>query len=178
MVSIVESINSGSLADKSMISEAVKIDWPQVKDLPSPGEFASLNRLIAARYPTLAATDDKSTQQFWAAFTYLFFARRADGPNQKVDNDTWVEQANSWLLDNGRGFQPTTAKALVAACIVHGIPFSEPPWPKLGLAHGSRSEMQPSAWRKVLEVGQLPAPIAIARVFDGSIGSQIRSSIG
>ena len=126
--------------------------------------------LIAARYPALAATDQKEYDQFWSAFIYLFFARRADAPNQRVANDTWVEQANSWLLDNGRGFQPTTAKALVAACIVHGIPYSEPPWPKLGLAHGTRSEMQPSAGGRVLEVGQLPAPTAIARVFDGSIG--------
>lgn len=177
MVSIVEHDNGKLLAEKSMITEAVKIDWPEKKDLPTSSEGVSLNRLIAARYPALAATDQKESDQFWSAFIYLFFARRADVPNQKVANDTWVEQANSWLLDNGRGFQPTTAKALVAACIVHGIPYSEPPWPKLGLAHGTRSEMQPSSWRKVLEVGQLPPPTAVARVWDASIGTAQRFSV-
>ena len=177
MVSIVEHDNGKSLAEKSMVTKAVKIDWPEAKDLPTPGELASLNRLIAARYPALAATDDKSTQQFWSAFIYMFFARRADAPNTKVSNDTWVQQANDWLAARQHGFVPTTAKALVAACIVHAIPYSEPPYPSLGLAHGSRSSTQPPGWRKVLESG-LPAPTAVARVFDRSIGSQIRSSVG
>ena len=177
MVSITESINNKSLAEQSMITEAVKINWPDAKDLPTPGELASLNRLIAARYPALAATDEKSTQQFWSAFTYLFFARRSEQPNTKVGNDTWVQEANSWLLANARGFVPTTARALVAACIVHGIKYSEPPYPSLGLAHGSRSEVQQSSWRKVLEAGRLPDGIP-ARPLDHSIGSQIRSSIG
>ena len=175
MVKIIESIDTNSKAEISMVTEAVTIEWPTEKELPTPGEFASLNRLIQARYPALAANDQKETEQFWSAFIYLFFARRADAPNQKVANDTWVQEANDWLLANARGFVPTTAKALVSAAIVHGIKYSEPPWPKLGLGHGTRSEMQPSAWNKVLE-SELPAPTPIARMFDGSIGSQIRSS--
>jgi hypothetical protein len=178
MVSITERDSGKSLAEQSMITEAVQINWPEAKDLPTSGEFAGLNRLIAARYPALAATDEKSTQQFWSAFIYMFFARRADVPNTKVSNDTWVQQANDWLAARGQGFTPTTARALVAAAICHGVSYSEPPWPKLGLAHGTRSEMQPSSWRKVLEVGQLPPPTAVARVWDTSIGTQQKSSVG
>jgi hypothetical protein len=177
MIKITENIDSNSKAERSTVTETTTIDWPQAKDLPSPAEFVALNNLIASKYPALAATDEKSYQQFWSAFTYMFFARRADSPNTKVSNDIWLEQANGWLLANARGFVPTTARALVASAICHGVSFSEPPYPSLGLTHGARSEMQPSAWRKVLESG-LPAPTSVARVFDRSIGSQIRSSVG
>jgi hypothetical protein len=106
----------------------------------------------------------------------LFFARRLDAPNKRVANDDLVQTANDWLAARQLGFTPITAKALVAATIAHGnIPFGEPPWPSLGLGYGSRSEAQPSAWRKVLEAGRLPDGLP-ARPLDDSIGTQPRSS--
>ena len=139
----------------------------------------SLHRLIAAKYPALAANNQKEYDQLWSAFQYLYFARRTPAPNTKVSNDALLSEANTWLAASGRGFAPTTARALVAACIVHGnIPFSEPPWPVLGLAHGTRSEMQPTSWRKVLEAGRLPDPTAVPRVLDGSIGMSVHSQAG
>ena len=160
-----------------MINQTVKIDWPQAKDLPSPGEFASLNRLIASKYPALAATNQREYDQFWSAFQYIFFARRAEQPNTKVSNDTWLQQANDWLLASGQGLTPTTARALVAAAICHGVKFSEPPYPALALAHGTRSETQPTLWRKVLEACRLPDGLP-ARPLDRGIGMSIRSSAG
>src|SRR4029077_13882298 len=45
-----------------------------------------------------------------------------------VSNDMWVAQANDFLSAAGAGFPPTTAKAIVAAAIVHGVKYSEPPY--------------------------------------------------
>jgi hypothetical protein len=133
--------------------------------------------LLPSRYPALAANDQKEYQAFWSAFVYLLYARRADAPNTRVATDTWVEQANDWLKARQQGFVPTTGKALVAAAICHGIAYSEPPYPALALAHGSRSEMQPTAWRKTVEAGQLPAPTAVAKSWDASISTAQRYSV-
>ena len=40
-------------------AEVLRCSKPTEKELPTSGEFASLNRLIQARYPALAATDQK-----------------------------------------------------------------------------------------------------------------------
>jgi hypothetical protein len=57
MIKITESLDSKSLAERSMITESTRIDWPDKKDLPSPTQVVALNNLIASKYPALAATD-------------------------------------------------------------------------------------------------------------------------
>jgi hypothetical protein len=67
----------------------------------------------------------------------------------------------------------TNPDALLASAIVHGIPWSGPQYGKIGITLGESSEPLPSAWRKVLESGQLPDPVR-AVPLDRSIGMSRR----
>ena len=170
---MVQILESKPVADVVKITESTRFDWPDKQELPTPTEFNRLNKLIASRYPALAANDAKEFQELWLAFLHLFFARRSEKPT-RAEPSYWASICDDWLLTNnvpGR----TSAKAIVAASILHGIPFT---WPyiSLGLVMGSRSTPQPSSWRKILADG-LPAPVANP-IVDRTIGTQQRSGAG
>jgi hypothetical protein len=170
------SITENKPASEVQITTSTRIDWPDRKDLPTSGEFNSPNRLIAARYPALAANSDKEFQEFWLAYLYTLFAQRASKPDHNISPEYFADIANDWLLERSVPGK-TSGKAIIAACIVHAIPYSEPPYVSLGLMLGSRSAPQPSAWKKSLIDGRLPDPIP-ARPLDRSIGTSHTYSVG
>src|ERR1700730_287718 len=171
MVTIVENKPPSEV----QITTSTHIVWPEKKDLPTPAQFNSLNRLIAARYPAFAAITDKEFQEFWLAYLFTLFAQRASKPDHNVSPGYFAGIANDWLLERSVPGK-TSGKAIIAACICHGVAYSEPPYVSLGLTLGSSSVPQPSAWKKCLIDGRLPDPIP-ARPLDRSIGMSQQRSI-
>jgi hypothetical protein len=172
MVTITE---SKPVNDVVQITQSTRIDWPDRKDLPTSAEFNSLNRLIAARYPAFAAKDAKEFQELWLAFLWTLYACRAEKPNTGAAPSYFAGICDDWLAINsipGR----TSGKAIIAASICHGIAYSAPPYTSLALSLGSSSSPQASAWRKILECGQLPDAIP-SPPLNHSIGMSMQRSI-
>lgn len=128
-------------------------------DYPSANELDALNKIVGTHYPRLAyAAGDHGRRQFANAFRYLMFARRCEVPNNAYALGYWVDTGRQWLRRQGSDTY-FTERELVAAAIVHGVSFTEPPYSSLGLTLGEHAEARKSAWRAVLASGQCPDPV-------------------
>jgi hypothetical protein len=148
------------------ITQQLAIIWPTATEMPSTKQLEALNALVKSKFPAFAANDRRELEHFWASFLFLFYARRRfdrggqHKPDVGVAASRWCELANEWLEAHGRASR-TTAKAVIAASIVHGIAYHGPAHASLALALGSTTKPQSSMWQTILERRQLPDPMPI-----------------
>ena len=146
------------------VHEGVRIISPPPSlppEYPTTKEFDALNSIVAARYPRLAYSvdDQEGRPQFANAFLYLCFAYRRDEPNTEYALSCWVDASREWLRRQAL-VSNVTERALIAAAIVHGIPYTEPPCSSLGLTLGEHTDARPSAWKQVLATGRCPDSVS------------------
>jgi hypothetical protein len=127
------------------------------REWPSENELDALNKIVGAHHPRLAyaAGDHAGRRQFANAFLYLSFARRQEAPNTGYALSYWVDAGRQWLRQHGSDTY-FTEPALIAAAIVHGIPYTAPPYSSLGLTFGHDSQVRNSAWKEVLSSSRCP----------------------
>jgi hypothetical protein len=160
--------------DQVQITTATAIRWPNEQQWPTAGEWKQLAILLKSKYLGLAAGIDRENE-FKHAFLFLLYAGRRSTPDNGRSLSYWTQVAGDWLQKYSIGGQ-TNNDALLAAAIVHGIPWSGPSYGKIGITLGESSDPLPSAWRKVLESCRLPDPVP-GRPLDGSIGTAQRFSV-
>lgn len=70
----------------------------------------------------------------------------------------WVDSSRDWLRKQAVP-DDVTGRTLIAAAIVHGIPYTRPPYSSLGLTLGEHIEARKTGWNQVLASGQCPDPV-------------------
>ena len=153
------------------------------EDFPTRGQLDSLLNYVLATYPKLGVDADVPgfREHFERAFLALCYIRRRDGIDKQHTMSFWRDLGQD-TLSSLKVPAKLELAPFVAAVIAHGdVAHTHPTHPQnfsmsAGLIFGGTGRAYSGVWRKVLEVGRLPEPTAVARGFDGSIGHQIRSS--
>jgi hypothetical protein len=172
---VVQIIESKPIADVVQITHSTHVRWPSEAQWPTAGEFKQLGILLKAKYPALTEGIDRGSE-FKHGFMFLLYAGRRSTPDTGRALSYWTQVCGDWLQKYGIGGQ-TNNDALLGAAIAHGcIPFMGPSFGKLAITLGESGEPLPSAFRKVLESGRLPDPVA-GRPLDRSIGTAQRFSV-
>jgi hypothetical protein len=171
---MVQIIESKPVADVVQITQSTAIRWPTQDQWPTALQFQQLGTLVKIKYPELTAGIDR-VPEFRTAFLFLLFAGRKSKPDSTRSMSYWTQCAHDFF-DRHSLVARTNADALVAAAIVHGIPWTGPAHATIGINLGESGEPLPSAYKKILECGQLPDPVP-GRPLDHSIGTAQRFSV-
>jgi hypothetical protein len=143
--------------------------------MPSEAELRRLLSIVGARFPNLRpkfsgpraeADEIEYFRQFGAAFRALGHMGRSDALDRKHAATFWADSAEDLLRAQGAS-ETVSVGPLTTALIAHGdILFSDvarfPYDLEFGLCIGDAGRPARDAWRRVLNTGQAPAPVAVA----------------
>jgi hypothetical protein len=144
------------------------------RHLPADGEFRALHRIVVARYPALKFRNnvDDEFGSFKASFQFVCSLTKTAQPVTKYAASWWLDYAQQWCRDAGvqgliRGFLPAIiATGDVQYCLESNSTYWLDPYRSNGRL------VDPSAWRQLLNGGDLIVPTKITPFMDNSIGLQ------
>jgi hypothetical protein len=148
---------------------------PKSANLPSEDESRALLKLVHARFPQLKCqytrwlSPDDELESFRAAFAYVSSLTKTEKPTKKYAVSWWLDEAQEWCRKvsvQGR------ILSLMPSVIATGdVPYSMDDFTAMWV-HPYRvgKPIDTSAWRKLLNGGDLLAPTRIEKFVDHSIG--------
>lgn len=147
------------------------LDEQKVADMPTLEELRKLFKIVRPRAPWKIHDEDRAFSGFRGAFRWIMAQGRINQPNPKCDLDFFVAGCRTWLRDRGAMVVDIDVNAVMLAAMAAGdIAFVVP-----NAALGNVAELalhdvlnagraaDKTAWRRVLETGQLLAPSHPAR---------------
>jgi hypothetical protein len=144
-----------------------------LKHLPDAAEAAALLKIVTARFPSLQFRNATGElESFRAAFAYICSLTKTSAPTTKYAASWWVDAGQQWTRENGvqgivRGLLPAIiATADAQFCLESNSTYWLDPYRSSGRL------VDPSAWRQLLNGGDLIVPTKITPFMDNSIGLQ------
>jgi hypothetical protein len=145
------------------------------RNLPTEDEARALLKIVCARHPvlrwryTLMQTPDDELESFRAAFAYVTSLTKTKEPVTKYAASWWLDECQAWCRQMGvQGVARSLRPAIVATGDVN---FSFDDRDAFWLhPHRSGTPVDDTAWRKLLNGGDLIMPTRVEKFVDRSIG--------
>jgi hypothetical protein len=157
--------------DDEGVKISVMLPVAHPKHLPSDDEYRALLKIVTSRYPQLKFQNaDDEFESFCASFQFICSLTKTAQPVTKFAASWWLDYGQQWCRDAGvqgliRSFLPAIiATGDVQYCLESNSTYWLDPF------RGSGRAVDASAWRKIMNGGDLLAPTALNVFVDHSIG--------
>ena len=143
------------------------------KHLPNEDEARALLKIVTARYPQLKFRNaDEELESFCASFPFICSLTKTAAPISKYSISWWIDTAQTWCrAANVSGAVRALLPAVIAtADCQYSFDDRSAFW--LDPYRSSGRVVDPTAWRKILNGGDLLVPTKINVPLDHSIGLQ------